>query len=316
MPPWRARPAEDSTERPGVETGDLRASGSHRRGVSANSWPEPAPGSDSLILGWPIRVGRCRDLAGTFSTGRRVGRDRPRGPPQIGRGVCEDHRCLQPANRLLGGDRRAADPGGRRSHLRRAARAAPPGDPGRGLGPAGRGGRAAARELRRTSSSTSPRAPSAARARRSTPASIEQLRIPFTGGNPSLLHMNLDKHLAKTVVAVARRPGTAGGPGDARKPENSRADLEYPLIIKPNAEGSRKGITQDSVVETPTGLRTRINELLETLPRRARGRGVHRRARAERPDSRSVSRQDPRDRRAHVRPRTRSAASTTSTTTT
>jgi D-alanine-D-alanine ligase-like ATP-grasp enzyme len=32
------------------------------------------------------------------------------------------------------------------------------------------------------------------------PGLYEQLRIPFTGGNPSLLHMNLDKHLAKTVV--------------------------------------------------------------------------------------------------------------------
>jgi D-alanine-D-alanine ligase-like ATP-grasp enzyme len=25
--------------------------------------------------------------------------------------------------------------------------------------------------------------------------------IPFTGGNASLLHLNLDKHLAKTVLA-------------------------------------------------------------------------------------------------------------------
>ncbi|MCI5220833.1 MAG: D-alanine--D-alanine ligase, partial [Candidatus Electrothrix sp. LOE2] len=33
------------------------------------------------------------------------------------------------------------------------------------------------------------------------PGLYEQMGIPFTGGNASLLHLNLDKHLAKTVLS-------------------------------------------------------------------------------------------------------------------
>ena len=97
------------------------------------------------------------------------------------------------------------------------------------------------------------------------PGLYEQLRIPFTGGNPSLLHMNLDKHLAKTVVASRGVRVPKGGlvtSGNRELP----SDLRYPLFIKPNAEGSSKGITQDSVIETPEICKRRINELLRRYP--------------------------------------------------
>jgi len=97
------------------------------------------------------------------------------------------------------------------------------------------------------------------------PGLYEQLRIPFTGGNPSLLHMNLDKHLAKTVIAARGVRVPRGGlvtPDQRELPD----DLEYPLFIKPNAEGSSKGVTQDSVVESPELCRRRIDELLEQYP--------------------------------------------------
>jgi D-alanine--D-alanine ligase len=93
------------------------------------------------------------------------------------------------------------------------------------------------------------------------PGLYEQLRIPFTGGNPSLLHMNLDKHLAKTVVAArgVRVPrGVLVTPANRDLP----TDLDYPLFIKPNAEGSSKGVTQDSVVESPEVCERRVDELL------------------------------------------------------
>ncbi|MCG6963041.1 MAG: P1 family peptidase [Acidobacteria bacterium] len=97
------------------------------------------------------------------------------------------------------------------------------------------------------------------------PGLYEQLRIPFTGGNPSLLHMNLDKHLAKTVVAAR---GVRVPKGGLVTPENREppADLRYPVIIKPNAEGSSKGITQDSVVETREHCETRVEQLLGRYP--------------------------------------------------
>jgi D-alanine--D-alanine ligase len=97
------------------------------------------------------------------------------------------------------------------------------------------------------------------------PGIYEQLGIPFTGGNASLLHLNLDKHLAKTVVASRglRVPrGTLITTPEDQIPD----DLEYPLFIKPNSEGSSKGITQDSVVETPEICRKRIATLLPSYP--------------------------------------------------
>ncbi len=65
------------------------------------------------------------------------------------------------------------------------------------------------------------------------PALFEQLALPHTGSSASTLALCLDKALAKRVVAAAgvRVPGEAP-----------------PWIVKPNLEGSSKGITQASVV--------------------------------------------------------------------
>ncbi len=97
------------------------------------------------------------------------------------------------------------------------------------------------------------------------PGLYEQLRIPFTGGNPSLLHMNLDKHLAKTVVAARgiRVPqGVLVTPKNREVPDS----LRFPLMIKPNAEGSSKGVTQDSVVEDRATCLERVDRLLKQYP--------------------------------------------------
>ena len=97
------------------------------------------------------------------------------------------------------------------------------------------------------------------------PGLYEQLGIPFTGAGPSLLHMNLDKHLAKTVVA-AHGIAVPKGLLVLNKTQPLPDDLEFPLMIKPNAEGSSKGITQDSVVETLDAARKRIDSLLSLYP--------------------------------------------------
>ncbi len=97
------------------------------------------------------------------------------------------------------------------------------------------------------------------------PGLYEQLGLPFTGGNASLLHLNLDKHLAKTVLAsrgVRVPSGTLVTPQDRALP----ASLRYPLIIKPNSEGSSKGISQDSVVETPADAERLVKRLLADYP--------------------------------------------------
>jgi len=97
------------------------------------------------------------------------------------------------------------------------------------------------------------------------PGVYEQLGIPFTGGNASLLHMNLDKNLAKSVLSQRGIPVPPGAL--VTKPTDKiPASLRYPLIIKPNSEGSSKGITQDSIVENIEQLRARIPKLLASYP--------------------------------------------------
>ncbi len=97
------------------------------------------------------------------------------------------------------------------------------------------------------------------------PGLYEQLGIPFTGGNASLLHLNLDKHLAKTVLA-SHGISVPQGVLITEKERDLPEKLQYPLIIKPNSEGSSKGITQDSVVESRTQALDRINRLLGSYP--------------------------------------------------
>ncbi len=97
------------------------------------------------------------------------------------------------------------------------------------------------------------------------PGLYEQMGIPFTGGNASLLHLNLDKHLAKTVLSshgICVPQGVLVTEKERQLPDN----LQYPLIIKPNSEGSSKGITQDSVVESRKQALEQINRLLGHYP--------------------------------------------------
>ena len=68
------------------------------------------------------------------------------------------------------------------------------------------------------------------------PALFEQLGLPCTGSSPSCRALCLDKRLAKRIVAAA---GVDVPADDSR---------EGPLIVKPNCEGSSKGITAKSVV--------------------------------------------------------------------
>ncbi len=97
------------------------------------------------------------------------------------------------------------------------------------------------------------------------PGLYEQLQLPFTGGNASLLHLNSDKHLAKTVVG-ARGIAVPRGVLVTRPNTPLPKDLQFPLIIKPNTEGASRGVTQDSVVETREQCQKRIDDMLKVYP--------------------------------------------------
>jgi len=94
------------------------------------------------------------------------------------------------------------------------------------------------------------------------PAMYELMGIPYTGGTPGLLHVGLDKRLAGKILAVrgVRVPGAALVTSECPDlPDN----LEYPLFIKPNYEGSSIGITQESVVENPEEAKKVLGKLLD-----------------------------------------------------
>ncbi len=97
------------------------------------------------------------------------------------------------------------------------------------------------------------------------PGLYEQLGLPFTGGNASLLHLNLDKHLAKTVLS-SRGVRVPQGALVTKQERSLPPKLQYPVIVKPNCEGSSKGIRQSSVAESAEAAERVIERLLDQYP--------------------------------------------------
>lgn len=97
------------------------------------------------------------------------------------------------------------------------------------------------------------------------PGIYEQLQIPFTGSGSPVLHLNMDKQLTKTV-ASSRGVRVPKGCLITEKQRDIVDDFKYPLIIKPNYEGSSKGISQKSVVQTPQECKALTEQLLKDYP--------------------------------------------------
>lgn len=91
------------------------------------------------------------------------------------------------------------------------------------------------------------------------PALFEQLGYAYTGSSPSTLALCLDKALAKRVVAAA---GVSVPAGELVRERRVPLGLAPPWIVKPNFEGSSKGIA-GIVTEDLEG---RIGELLARYP--------------------------------------------------
>ena len=79
------------------------------------------------------------------------------------------------------------------------------------------------------------------------PALFEQLGLAVTGSSPSARALCLDKWLAERIVSAAG-VNVPGGVVVRDVAELDHHALEPPLIVKPNFEGSSKGITAASVV--------------------------------------------------------------------
>jgi D-alanine-D-alanine ligase len=94
---------------------------------------------------------------------------------------------------------------------------------------------------------------------------MTQLGLPYTGSGPRAQAIALDKHLSKLLV---RDQGIAT-PAAVLVTPNVKADLtrlDYPCIVKPNFEGTSRGISSGSVVRSPDGAAEAAGRALEEFP--------------------------------------------------
>jgi D-alanine-D-alanine ligase len=94
------------------------------------------------------------------------------------------------------------------------------------------------------------------------PAILDQYGIPYVFSGPVIMGISLNKHLTRLVMSSAGIPVSPGMlvsvPADVDK-----CNLNYPLFIKPVSEGTGKGITEKSLINTPAELKERAGWLLE-----------------------------------------------------
>jgi D-alanine-D-alanine ligase len=100
------------------------------------------------------------------------------------------------------------------------------------------------------------------------PALFEELGFSYTGSDPYTLALTLDKQLTKLIVKEhgVRTPGWVFIEDLAQLSGREVSTLKLPVIVKPNFEGSSKGITQDSVVESAARLAEVVAAQLAKYP--------------------------------------------------
>lgn len=92
------------------------------------------------------------------------------------------------------------------------------------------------------------------------PAVCDLLKIEHTGSDATCLAISLDKHVTATLVSAhgIRTPKSKLITGQQKKIKHN---LRYPIIVKPNLEGTSKGIYESSVVSSEEELCNAINLL-------------------------------------------------------
>ncbi len=91
------------------------------------------------------------------------------------------------------------------------------------------------------------------------PAMLEMLGIPYSGSGVTTLAITLDKRRTKEVLE-------ANGIRTPRfqllsRANDLRSDLKFPLFLKPNGEGSSRGITAKSLVSSKEELEETVSEM-------------------------------------------------------
>lgn len=93
------------------------------------------------------------------------------------------------------------------------------------------------------------------------PAILDQYKIPYVFSGPVIMGLSLNKHIAKLVVSAAGVPVSPGILVSNIK-DLDKYNLEYPLFVKPVSEGTGKGITAKSLVNTYDELKSMLEWIL------------------------------------------------------
>jgi D-alanine-D-alanine ligase len=97
------------------------------------------------------------------------------------------------------------------------------------------------------------------------PALFEELGLPYTGSDAFTCVLTLDKRMSKRLVAAEGVP-TPTALLVERLGDLDFDAIEYPAIVKPNFEGSSKGIAVDSVVDGRARLEAKVATMLGRYP--------------------------------------------------
>lgn len=99
------------------------------------------------------------------------------------------------------------------------------------------------------------------------PALFEAMGLPFTGSDAHTMMLTLDKRLTKEALAPFDVPMARHAlvTPEIREPAGL-SSLRFPVIAKPNFEGSSKGITEDSVAVDAAQLQGVLGRLLACYP--------------------------------------------------
>lgn len=95
------------------------------------------------------------------------------------------------------------------------------------------------------------------------PAILNFFQIPFTGSDETTLCISLDKSLTKRFLSTFCIK-TPGYQVFKKSTERLDSNLKFPLIIKPNAEGSSKGISECSIAQNEQELRLILKRCIDT----------------------------------------------------
>jgi len=94
------------------------------------------------------------------------------------------------------------------------------------------------------------------------PAILDYLNIPYTGSDTFSLALALNKALTKKIIRAEGVP-TPNFQLFVKGNEELFPELKFPLIVKPNCEGSAKGISKANVVNNKDELYGRVKESIK-----------------------------------------------------